>query len=587
MISHLRFTSSSVALAFAIALSACGGSGNSGGTQNPPVILTSALPVGTVGVPYSASLSASGGTAPLTWSITSGNLPSGLTLSAASGVISGTPAALGKSSFMVTVSDAKSLTASASLSITIEGVVSITTLSLPGGTVGVPYSTTLAASGGLSPYTWSLTAGSLPVGLTLGVDGTIAGSPTVAGTANFTVQVADSEASPATATANLSLTIDAPHAFAIIHDFNFYVDAGGPRSGLTMEQAGNFYGTAVAPGIIYELTPSNGGWTYGIIYSFTGGNDGYWPTGTLTIGPDGSLYGTTEFGGGTGCSVHVGCGIVFRLQRSPKGDWAETMIYRFTGGADGSFPNGGLILDEAGNLYGTTQDGNGVVYELTPSNGEWTQTILYAFTGGNDGASPAGGLIFDGAGNLYGTTLFGGSSSSGTVFQLTPGVAGWKESVLHNFQGGSDGDQPWSSLIFYHTGNLYGTTSDGGTGAGGTVFELTPSNGDWTYTLLYGLPGFSLGGPHAELTIDAAGSLYGTTITGGAYLYGTVFKLTPSKAGWAYTPLHDFDGSGTDGNSPFSTVTFDKSGKLYGTTYNGGSGPCSAGGCGIVFQLTP
>jgi uncharacterized repeat protein (TIGR03803 family) len=513
-----------------------------------------------------------------------------LNLNGASGVISGTPTTLGKSSFMVQVSDAKSLTASASLSITIEGVASITTLSLPGGTVQVPYSATLAASGGVAPYTWSVTAGVLPAGLTLSSDGTITGTPTVAGTANFTVEVADAEASPATATANLSLTIEAPHAFVIIHDFNVYVDGGGPRSGLTMDQAGNFYGTATVGGIVYELTPSNSGWIYNVIYSFTGSDDGYSPTGTLTIGPDGALYGTTEFGGGTGCSVQVGCGTVFRLQRSPKGDWTETVLYRFTGGADGSFPNGGLILDRAGNLYGTTGQGwdpKGVVYELTPSNGEWTQTILYTFTGGSDGASPAAGLIFDGAGNLYGTTRFGGSSSSGTAFQLTPGVSGWKESVLHSFQGGNDGDQPWSSLIFDQAGNLYGTTSDGGTGAGGTVFELTPSNGNWTYTLLYDLPGFSLGGPHAELTIDADGSLYGTTITGGAYRFGTVFKLARSKEVWAYTPLHDFDGSGTDGNGPFSTVTFDESGKLYGTTYNGGSGPCSGGGCGIVFQLTP
>ena len=163
--------------------------------------------------------------------------------------------------------------------------------------------------------------------------------------------------------------------------------------------------------------------------------------------------------------------------------WTETILYQFTGGSDGSNPGGNLTFDRAGNLYGTTPYGGafgqGTVFKLTPSNGGWTESVLHSFTGGSDGEQPNGGVILDEAGNLYGTTWEGGGSGCwgpgcGTVFQLTPSGSGWKENILYSFQYGTDGGYPIGGLIFDPSGNLYGTTTSGGSGGGGTVFELSP-----------------------------------------------------------------------------------------------------------------
>jgi uncharacterized repeat protein (TIGR03803 family) len=299
----------------------------------------------------------------------------------------------------------------------------------------------------------------------------------------------------------------------------------------------------------------------------------------------GNLYGTTEFGG----AVSYPGGTVFKV--TPTG--SETVLYSFTGGSDGSLPNAGLIADAAGNLYGMTNAGGvvcigigcGVVFEVTPSG---TETVLHRFTFG-DGATPvAGSLIADAAGNLYGTTSAGGTGNQGTVFQLMPSGT---LTVLYTFTGGSDGAAPSAGLIADGVGNLYGTASAGGTSGNGTVFKVMPSG---TETVLYS---FCPGGvtctdgvnPEANLIADAAGNFYSTTqnggspnVCGGGVGCGTVFKLTPSGT---ETVLYSFcpgGGSCTDGAGPVAGLIADAAGNLYGTTSAGGTS-----GHGTVFKVTP
>lgn len=225
----------------------------------------------------------------------------------------------------------------------------------------------------------------------------------------------------------------------------------------------------------------------------------------------------------------------------------------------------------------------GVVYKLTPSNGSWTESVLYSFKGGSDGGNPYSGVILDQAGSFYGTTYLDGLSNFGTVFQLTCGAGRCTNTVLHSFTNGGDGGSPIGGLISDQSGNLYGVGSDGGTGGAGTVFELSPSGDSWTFTVLYNFTS-PLGGqcgPRAGLFIDPVGNLYGTTYCDGAYGYGNVFELSPSNGGWTYKDLYDFRG-GNDGKNPISNVSLHPNGKLYGTTSVGGTE-----GFGVVWELTP
>lgn len=284
------------------------------------------------------------------------------------------------------------------------------------------------------------------------------------------------------------------------------------------------------------------------------------------------------------------------------------VLHVFTGGADGAYPSNvpALIMDQAGNLYGTARGGGnflcsdaggcGLVFKLTPNqNGGWSETVLYSFLGGDDGSNPETGVIFDSAGNLYGTTFYGGPDDAGTVFQLTSSPDGtWTERVLHSFNG-TDGNQPFSSLIFDKSGDLYGTTFRGGTYGCGTVFELVPNGGgNWTEKVLHNFTCGADGSlPHGSLIFDALGNLYGTTRNGGksglscAEDFGTpgcglVFQLMPNSDGtWTEKVLHSFTG-GKDGANPGGVrIIFDAAGNLYGTTSYGG-----AYGGGNVFELT-
>lgn len=288
-------------------------------------------------------------------------------------------------------------------------------------------------------------------------------------------------------------------------------------------------------------------------------------------------------------------------------NWHERVLHNFDG-SDGTNSRSPLTLGAAGNLFGTTSSGGtynyGTVFELTPtSGGGWSETVLHNFNNdGVDGWGSQSGLIFDAAGNLYGTTTMGGTYDMGTVFELSPAQGGgWTETILYSFGSGTDGAYPYySGVIFDAAGNLYGTTSSGGThncqgnGGCGTVFMLTPAaGGAWTETVLYNFGNGTDDGyaPYSGLVRDAAGNLFGTALYGGPYSClvaqfegcGTAFELSPAAGGgWTETVIHNF-GSGTDGSTPIAGITFDAAGNLYGTTNDGGAYTYG----GTVFQLSP
>jgi uncharacterized repeat protein (TIGR03803 family) len=338
-----------------------------------------------------------------------------------------------------------------------------------------------------------------------------------------------------------------------------------------------------------------------ILYTFTGGADGNAPSALIFDGAGNLYGTTPGGGSGACQNLnYVGCGTVFELMRNADGTWTKKVLYEFMGGDDGAYPPAGLIFDGKGNLYGTTEGGGpgdcaigpvpgcGGVFELMPnSDGTWTESVLYSFTDSQDGAFPLSGLILDGAGNLYGTAIDGGGATglSPVLFKLSPSTGGWTESVLYNFA-------PFSSpgsLIFDSAGNLYGTNStDDGYGNGG-VFQLTPNpTGYWTRHLLHQFTGGNDGAmPATGLIFDSAGNLYGATSGGGAFGYGNVFRFTPNlKGGWSEHVLHQFT-DGKQGGSPAAGLTRDAAGNLYGTTYHGGNLANCSGGCGVAFELTP
>jgi uncharacterized repeat protein (TIGR03803 family) len=313
------------------------------------------------------------------------------------------------------------------------------------------------------------------------------------------------------------------------------------------------------------------------------GTNGYTPQAGLILDASGNLYGTTSYGGDLRVCSQDSCGTVFELSQNKAGNWIETVLHIFGSGTDGAVPRAGLVFDSRGDLYGTTLEGGtygfGTVFELSPSiGGDWTETVLYNFSNaGSDGSGPLSSLIFDGAGNLYGTTGGGGTNGSGTVFELSPAAEGiWNETTLHSFnRNGIDGVDPSSGLTFNAAGSLFGTTSSGGSETGcsnygcGIVFELTP-DGDsaWTETVLYTFTSTGTGGyspGRSGVVLDSAGNLYGTTVLGGTYGLGTAFELSAASGGvWKIKWLHGF-GLGNDAGYPANGVTIDALGNLYGT----------------------
>jgi uncharacterized repeat protein (TIGR03803 family) len=410
------------------------------------------------------------------------------------------------------------------------------------------------------------------------------------------------------ATSWFALTVAQAKAqtYEVIHDFAGGGDGAAPHAGLTMDTAGNLYGTGSAGGpsgngVVFRLNHKDSDWILTPLYSFQGGADGSFPSARVTLGRDGELYGTTTYGGQGSCNVngYVGCGTVYVLRpsatpcKSISCEWTKTTLYSFTGGSDGANPQfGDIVFDRSGNVYGSAPFGGisnsvcsggcGVVYELTPSRGHWTQQVLYSFTG-EDGGNPYAGLTFDASGKIYGTTWSGGAYGNGTVYELRPAQHSWTESVIHSFNY-SDGILPVGGVIFDAAGNLYGTTSDGPTmGVSGTAYELISMNGSWGYSIVYDFPNHTFdmrGGPYAGLTMDAAGEFYGTTTGDGDCNDGSVFRLMHSNSGWTENDVHAFCAS--DGLGPVSNVTIGANGNLYGTASSGG-----LHGAGVVWEITP
>jgi len=374
--------------------------------------------------------------------------------------------------------------------------------------------------------------------------------------------------------------------YTVLYTFTGGVDGGQPLAPLIRDSAGNLYGTAQGGGsfnfgVVFKITPAG---RQTVLHHFTGKADGGYPNTGLIQDAAGNLYGTTSSGGVRCIASGTGCGVAFKLD--PAG--TETVLHSFTAGPDGAFPNGTLVRDSAGTLYGTAAQGGlagacgglgcGVVFKIS-STGQ--HRVLYTFTGGIDGGEPVAGLIRDSAGNFYGTASLGGISGGcgigcGVVFKLTP--AG-QESVLYTFQGGLDGGVPAAGLRRDQSGNLYGTTEYRGTSDWGVVFKLDPSGNE---TVLHSFTGGADGAtPRSDLVRDSADNLYGTAIQGGSgcafFTCGVVFRLDGTGN---FTVLHTF--TGTDGAYPYAGLVADAAGNLYGTTSAGGTF-----GYGVVFKLAP
>jgi uncharacterized repeat protein (TIGR03803 family) len=412
------------------------------------------------------------------------------------------------------------------------------------------------------------------------------------------------------------MTLAAPAAqaqsFTVLHTFTGAADGKYPSgAGISMDRAGNLYGTTsyggqynsncdyfgtqTGCGVVFKMSRRSSGWTFNVLHSFNG-TDGYSPNQLISVASDGSVYGSTYYGG-TGTFCTSGCGTLFHLQppstfcRSAGCPWTATVLHNLQGAPnDGSLPDfGALTFGADGNLYSTAETGGfyngGAVYELSRNGDSWSTSLLYSFTGYLDGANPWGGVIFDRAGNIYGTAT-AAFDGSGVVFQLARSGSGWTYNVLHTFNYDVDGDIPSGPLVMDSVGNLYGVTESYGPNGGGTIWELSPNNGSWNFSLVYSFTDGPYSGPIGGLLLDAAGNLYGATIYDGAYNYGSVFKLSPSSNGWTYTSLHDFTG-GSDGWYPWSSLSMDANGNLFGVAaFGGGTQDCSSG-CGVVFEITP
>lgn len=324
--------------------------------------------------------------------------------------------------------------------------------------------------------------------------------------------------------------------------------------------------------------PAFAAYTFSSLYPFQGGSDGQAPDSAVVFDSAGNVYGTTEDGGhsGTGCLFGFGCGTVYKL--TPDG--TEAPLYSFNGGDDGEIPVGGLIIDGAGNLYGTTISGGvhgaGTAFQIAPDGSE---TVLHVFGDQGDGQIPYAGLAADAHGRMYGTTIGGGAFGYGTIFKVT---TGGKETVSYSFTGGSDGAEPYNSLILGKNGTFYGTSVSGGDWNEGTVFAFEPPGGE---SVLYSFHGALKHGsqPYAKLVRDRDGNLYGTTYAGGEHNLGAVFKVTPDGA---ETVLYSFKGGAADGAYPTRSLVLDGKNNLLGTTTWGGKSGCSSRGCGTVFKVT-
>jgi uncharacterized repeat protein (TIGR03803 family) len=349
-------------------------------------------------------------------------------------------------------------------------------------------------------------------------------------------------------------------------------DAATPSGGLLIDHLGNLYGvtayggsgrcvllgTSGGCGTVFELSPpsqAGGAWTETILYSFRGGDDGYLPVGDLTFDAHGNIYGATQYGGGSGnCNVYYGsCGVVFKLSppKTHGGPWIEEVLHAFAGGStDGAIPNGGVVVAQDGTIYGTTFYGGpstlgcdstiaagcGTAFQLLHApGGGWINTVIYFFQGppAKDGVEPSGGLVAGEGGRLYGVTAAGGNLGEGTAFRLVPpenGTGAWTRNLILQFDYSTTGQQPMGRLL-WSDGTLYGTVSEGGQYARGTVFSAEPGNGFrdlWDIQILCTFPtGNQAEGPESEVTFGPSGGIYSTTVSYDSVPGGAVFQTAP------------------------------------------------------------
>jgi uncharacterized repeat protein (TIGR03803 family) len=364
------------------------------------------------------------------------------------------------------------------------------------------------------------------------------------------------------------------------------------------ESAFRMKNAAIFPAILLAALlsfPSFAATTPTLLHTFTGGNDGSYPDSNLVEDASGNLYGTTQIGGANGW------GTIFELSPTEHGDWRFSLLYTFTGGNDGGNPLGSLTFDHSGNAYATVSSGGingfGAIIELSPSSHAgkpWTETVLYSFQGGEDGGLPFGAVIFDAAGNLYGTTSIGGKNhigcepgkGCGTIYQLSPNQDGsWTKRVLHGFSDAfGEGAEPRAGLTMDASGNLYGTTYEGGNneecgGSGcGTVFQLSPTDGKhWQFKNLIDFNGSDAALAGGGVIVNG-GTLYGTALYGGANNKGVIYSLTEDSGRWKFAVEYSFNG--LNGLRPAGNLAFDAAGNLYGATYEGGDNDW-----GSIFEL--
>ena len=391
-------------------------------------------------------------------------------------------------------------------------------------------------------------------------------------------------------TALVFTTAGKAQTFTVLHNFTGGSDGANPMNGLTIDAAGNLYGTASAGGLrvsgcenyegsygcgtVFEMKPYGSSWVLKPLYQFPGGANNSDPTLGVVFGPDGALYGVADTG-------------LYRLTPPPTlcfdflCSWKEDLLYTFQGQPDASAPSSRVIFDSTGNMYGVSYFGgtygDGAIFQLTHGSSGWTESLIHSFNseGGLGQGLPEGSLVIDHSGNLYGTTDCSATLGCfwGAVWELQPSQSGWNLTNLYQWPYNS-GYQP-VGVISDSSGNLYGADfGDGGSDLPGAIYELSPSGGGWNYTMLYD---FQLGDLANGLVMDSAGNLYGGDYE---YGYGYIFKLSNSGNGWTFTALHTFNQS--DGEFPQGPIVIDRNGNLYGTTIRGGSY-----GYGVVWEITP
>jgi uncharacterized repeat protein (TIGR03803 family) len=336
---------------------------------------------------------------------------------------------------------------------------------------------------------------------------------------------------------------------------------------------------------VWQLHPNGDGtWKHTVLYSFTGGADGSEPYKGVTLDSAGSLYGTAVTGGGGPCEG--GCGVVYKLTHK-GGVWTHSVIHTFQGAEDGQGPGARLTIADDGTIYGMAPTGGaygaGTIYEMKPGDGDIKFKVIHAFTGGEDGTGGSAGALVLRNGDLYGSAISGGADGEGTIYQLVREGHDWKFHVLYSFKDQPDGGFPYAGLTFDALGNIYGTTYYAGAHDVGCVYQLSPRrHGDWKERVLHSFRGADGADSIANVNLDRSGNIYGTTSKGGAAHLGVIFRLALKPHNrWSERVVHNFTGV-PDGARAYNGMVDDGRGRFFGTTTQGG-----AGGYGAIYRFTP